>query len=215
MSRKRVYGGVRPAVKRRKPTIARDLRLLKARVNRQRNVGFLDTQIVDEVDTTGLVSCLNLIAEGTDDNERLGNKINMIGLEYCISIVPETSNTTWGHCSVYIVYDKQPNGALATPANIVESLTSPTFPKWGDKDRFTILRKFQCESARFANADANSSNQWYGYIKLNKKTNYDAATATIGSINSGALLCLFVGSLTAATNSTKDARCNFRLTFDQ
>mgnify|MGYP000198975302 CR=1 FL=1 len=215
---KRVYAAM-PTYKQKKrkaTSLKTEVFRLKKQLQSQRNVGFVDNNLspVAIENGGGDIDAINLVAEGTNDDERLGNKMTMTSLRYRCHAVPGTSQTIWQRAQIYFVYDKQPNGALPTATDVLEDDSSFTFPNWANKERFQILRQHSFLVAP-AGEGGPPNDVIEGYVKLNHVTNHDAVTAAITSITTGSLFTLVVGNGTSGTNANPGINVNTRVTFSQ
>lgn len=106
-----------------------------------------DTALSFNVDATGEVPAtgqLCLIPQGTTTSTRIGRKATLksIHLRGSLFYAPGASTTGVGIAYIYVVLDKQANGAAA---GVTEVLTSATMPgamiNLFNSDRFTILKR--------------------------------------------------------------------------
>lgn len=115
-------------------------------------------------------------------------------------MVRPNANATSCVCRVMFVYDTQPNGALATIADIFQAATGDSMLNLNNRDRFKVLMDKQITMG-FYNTTASSSvadrtvTNIKKYKKLNLDTIYDGTTAAIGDVQSGALLLVTLGTL--------------------
>lgn len=148
-------------------------------------------------DTTGTVTLINTIAQGYDEDERVGRKVYIEGvrLHGFIEIQDTTTNTSMS--DVFIVWDRAPNGALPSLSDIVQDAQAPTFINDLARHRFELLGEYSCVLGRF---DETHSVAHGGpaLVDLNFRvdgtTIYSGAGAAIGDIESGALYLVTIGS---------------------
>lgn len=130
----------RSAARSRRPSVALQVkRILDKRVEQK----FIDTTTNITLSATSYVQTLNVIGEGTDYNTRIGRHIAAKAIMIDITFLPGTvanvaSNADYG--IIALVWDKQPNGAVATYANIFSGPTAQPFPNMNNSDRFKILK---------------------------------------------------------------------------
>lgn len=164
-----------------------------------------------QLETTGTaLQLLNGCVPGSQNFNRIGRKIQLKSLQvrgYFVASDATVANTM---ARMIIVYDKQPNGAAPTWANIVTSqnisgTTSSTVNDMinlDNRDRFEIIRDHVCT---LASKNDTATQSYSGsptilhlneFIKLGKReTVYNAGTAgTIGDITSGSLYVFFISS---------------------
>lgn len=142
---------------------------------------------------------ITTIAQGSDNTERIGRKITNKALQYDIAYANGTTdlgNTTpwpenYAAAKFAIVWDKQPNGALATWADVYNTTTNVVTPmcfkNYNNIDRFDILAVEDitiCVSG--PNAERRSR-----YIPLSLETRFDGTGSTVADIQSGALIIVY------------------------
>lgn len=169
---------------------------------------YVDTAFASyEADTTGTVTHISVVPQGTSVNERDGKAFR------CTSIQVRghyTNGTTAGgnHVVVLYVWDKQPNKALAAITDVLDSVKSTAQNKRENASRFVIIRRY----------DEILTGPWGGatgydgfmkpfnhYIKLPSDcvatcTTADA-TGAIGNRISGALLQITLGDNAPGNNA--------------
>lgn len=173
-------------------------------------------QAVYAVENTGTqLALLNGCVAGSQNFNRIGRKIQLKSLQirgYFLATDDTVANT---FARMVIVYDKQPNGAAPTWANIITSQniagttssTATDMVNLDNRDRFEIIRdKTYTLSAK----DTTATQAYSGsptiicvedFVKLGKReTCFNAGTAgTIGDITSGSLYVFFIASQPNAT----------------
>lgn len=109
-----------------------------ARLNAQELKG-VDTSIATTIDSTTEVinNTLNLITQGDSFNNREGATVMLKSIEITgrLDLLPATATSSTGVAYIWIVLDRQPNGAAATATGTTGYLTSanayealPTIP---------------------------------------------------------------------------------------
>lgn len=171
----------------------------------RKELKYVDTAAASYVcDTTGTVTCLNLIAVGDDNTTRDGRQttIKSVQLRGIVHPLDTTTNDTYAR--VMLVWDNANNsGAIATIAQILTAATSLSFPLIDNSNRFTILSDQTFPVGLLNNtatqAVSNSPNDHLVdlYKKINQVTQYSGTTAAIGSIQNGALLMVTLGNQAA------------------
>lgn len=166
---------------------------------------FLDGIQALNTDTTGSVTALNAMAQGTSQSTRIGNKITMKSLYVRWALGQGTTTATPPIVRVTILYDKQPNATLATLAEIYQvtgsSLTlSPM--NMANRDRFIVLMDETYSPAYPYNDTAVTEFADFHkkYLKLNLDTIYNNTNGgTIADINTGALLVATSANVVSGT----------------
>lgn len=158
-------------------------------------------------DTVGTVVALNLIAVGDDNNTRDGRQITCKSVQVTGVIAPVDQTTSACLCRTMLVWDKSPNSgaAVATITDILYASYSTSMTNLDNRERFTILRDSKVAigginatagTSTYAGAPTTSEIDWF--VPLNGlKTTYSGTTNLIGSIGSGALLLVTIGSAAA------------------
>lgn len=202
---------------RSKPFLNRNVRSGQAAYNyalsrrRQINRGFLgaagDAKYVDiannsyVADTTGSISHMSIIPQGTTVNQRDGKAAMVTSIRLRGMVTGNLAAEPQIACMM-LVWDAQPNKSLAAVTDVLDSASSYSFPKRENAGRFTILRQWRYKIVG-ANDDAPQSTAASAYdideyVKLprNSITTYTTAdnTGVIGNCINGALLFVTVGN---------------------
>lgn len=186
-----------------------------------KELGFVDLAVASPFDTTGLVTLLNTVAQGTAVTQRVGKKIRMKGLQIR-GFASNGSTATLNDIAWIIVYDKRPTGALPAVTDILVTANALALNNDANAGRFAILKRsdsFLLGNLSLTGAVANAlvENTAEGidcYLDLGKReVVYKAAgTGAIGDIEQGALYLVTVGSTaagTAAASLTFNSRMRF------
>lgn len=155
-----------------------------------------------EVPATGQ---LNLIPQGVTESNRVGRKcvVKSIQLKMQLRYTPGANSDETAF--VYLVLDKQCNGAAAAATDV---LTSADFEKamtnLENSDRFVILKKWAISfnpTAGISGAPVAMNEIVEYYKKVNIPIEYDstAATGAIGTIRSNNIFLLAGAGLTDDT----------------
>lgn len=157
------------------------------------------------ITNVGSVTCINLIAQGSDFGQRIGRKATMVAIQMEGHIEPEGNASTASKCRVLFIWDSQPNGVLATPAQIFQNVTAASFMNLNFRDRFKVLMDHNVAlqgtvdpTVLIATGSSTVSNISF-YKRLYYPTIWSGTTGTIGDIQSGALLMFCVGDSAPAT----------------
>lgn len=220
------YGPSRTARRRRARTYGTRRTYGRKTIN-QRTSGFVgasgDAKYVDvssatyACDTTGSVTHMSIVPQGATVNQRDGKAFR------CTSIqlrgkVTNGATAVANDCAVMLVWDKQPNKALAAVTDILDAATAQALSKRENASRFVTLRRFD-----FSLTGKSDGTSTPGYMRSFDKyvrlppdcvavcTTADT-TGEIGNRVSGALLLVTVGGTaagTAAASLIATARVNF------
>lgn len=185
------------------------------------------------MNTTGTVTCLNMISTGSSFFNRYGRRIALKSLHFH-GIIQNNGNSnvnTHEYLRFLIVYDRQANGALPALSDILQNTdqqannTTSVFSdlNLNNRERFLILRDYRKEFPMVTGAnapyypDGQTPYTLNEFIKLKDLlTHYkaDSSPAVIGDIATGSLLLVTVGSQAAGADAYK-LQCSWRLRFTE
>ena len=171
------------------------------------------------LNTTGSISHLDIVPTGTTVNSRDGRKFK--NQSFQVRGVAQADNTTTV-CTgaMYLVWDRQPNKALAGITDVLDAATPIAFSKRENAQRFKIIKKWRWAfGGNNLTAGQQTSASIYDiddYVKLPEEcvaecTTLDT-TGAIGNRITGALLLITVGTSapgTADANVQITTRVNF------
>lgn len=173
------------------------------------------------IDTTGTVTLLNTIAQGTTVNQRVGKKVVLKGLQ-CRGRMDANSTASINDTAYMIVYDKRPTGALPAVTDILVSAAATSMNNDANSGRFRILKRVDgllignpSLTGVVANALTDLTScpaDWWLDLKSLPTTYKAAATGAIADIEEGALYLVTVGSQAAGTTAAS-LGVGFRLRF--
>lgn len=158
-----------------------------------------DTTNTFNIDTTGEVPAtgqLNLVPQGTDEDERVGNKmvIKSIQMRGTMVYSPGASANACDVSHMYLVLDTQANGAAAAVTDVFNSSNLAVAMRNHDNQkRFKILRHFEHvwnTGAGVTTAYNQMAQPYFFYTKCNIPINYSGATGAIGEIRKNNLFLL-------------------------
>lgn len=164
----------------------------------------IDTAVATYVfDTTGTVTLLNGAAVGSDFTDRIGRK-SMFKSLLLQGLVAPVSGAVSSLNRIMLVYDTQPNGALAVVTDVLNTANAASMLNLNNRDRFEILWDEYFETGFYtAGAVADrTSRPVRQYQEFDLPTVYGGAGATVASVQTGALLLLTVGTQLAAAGAT-------------
>lgn len=169
--------------------------------------------------TTGSITYLNTIPQGTSINTRIGKGCRITSISTRGTIQADTATAYTGY-AVYLVWDYQPNRVLASITDVLTSASSIAFPNRENADRFKILKKW------YGVISGNSTTPATGleieavdhYLPAPKDANCMWTTAdttgVVGACIQGALLLVTVGNQAAGTGDC-NAVLGFRINFTE
>jgi len=153
------------------------------------------------LNTTGSVTQLDAVPTGSTVNSRDGRKFKLTSFQIRgIAGNDNTATTTQG--AMYLVWDRQPNKALAGITDILDTATSTSLQKRENVQRFKIIKKWRWVfNGNGATAGQQTSNTAYDiddYVRLPDEcvaecTTLDT-TGAVGNRVTGCLLLVCVGN---------------------
>lgn len=156
-------------------------------------------------DTTGSVTLMNGMAQGTDFTQRVGRKYTNVAVQLEGQIIPADNVTQLigNKIRVMVIYDKQPNGALPVITDVLTASTANAFMNLNNRDRFRVLIDHNTtlgglqETATQAVAASPNVENVSVFKKVNLETICDGTGATVADIQSGSIFLLTIGSQAA------------------
>lgn len=165
--------------------------------------------------TTGSVTLLNGVAQGTDFTNRVGRKFNTKSILIRM-VITSGSTATANHIARWmIVYDKQVNGSLPAVTDILTSASISAPNNLNNRDRFVVILDKQ-HNIGATGANDNAKVFMKKYRRCHLETTNGGTAATIGSIQTGGLYFVAVGSAAAGTTAPifDSGICRIRFTDD-
>lgn len=163
---------------------------------RQARIGELkaiDVDVAAGTSTSGGVTLVNGVATGTDFTDRIGRAILMKSIYMRYFISGSTGGCLGNAIRVWLVYDKQPNGAAPAFTDIFKVASINTLNNLNNRDRFQILwdKSFTLEGNTITAGavTAGSINAYCGkkFMSCNLASQFSGTGATIASIATGAI----------------------------
>lgn len=171
-------------------------------------------------DTTGSVTALNLIDEGTTESSRIGRRVQIKSVQLRGMVDPVDGSTSACFARVMLIWDKQVNGVIATIAQILSAATSNSFMNLDNRERFVVLMDKPFAVGAFSNVATTAYAQSptvhavneYKQLPANSYTIYDGTGSGIGDINTGALYLVTIGNQAAGAGARLVATTRVRYT---
>jgi len=171
-------------------------------------------------DAPNQVWLLNTVPQGAGITQRTGKRIRLVGLQVRGSIwASSNTSSTYVDCSMLIVYDKRPTGALPLQTDILTTSDCKGFMNDNNTGRFRILRRVDFVlSGNTAPASINLTNAVKSldtYVSLKGLTTVfeSAGTGGIGDIDMGALYFVPLSSRNTAGSLAPSSDLSFRVRF--
>lgn len=219
--------GTRRKYARRAPAASRGFFGPQARLRRQMQgileKKFHDTGIVsNNAEVGGTLTLINTVAQGDDYNERIGRKYTITAVQVDGFFIPKLPCSS-SRVRLLVVYDAQPNGAQPAVTDILTAVAaggtaadSFSFMNLNFRDRFKVILE---ETFALGNVDTTAGAAYstspavaniHRYVKTNLTVTNEGTSGAIGSISTGALWCLVIGSAGAGSGYTCDWNCRIR-----
>lgn len=167
--------------------------------------------------TTGSVTLLNGVAQGTDYNQRVGRQMLLKSVElrgYAYADADGSSDLQY--VRVMVVLDNATNGAAPIITDILTAQTSISMPNLANRGRFRILsdQRHAFEGAITAAGVGPKTMNCDLYLRWPKGivVQNNGTAATVGSIQSGALWLVTIGS-SGSVNQNASAQLCTRVRF--
>lgn len=159
-------------------------------------------------DTTGLVTLINGVAQGTDFNTRIGRKFTMksVLVRGDVRVGATPASTAW---RVMVVLDRQANGVAPGITDIINAANLAGVQTLSFRDRFVVLMDKQ----GWLEQTDMQIRPFKWYHKCNLEVTNSGTGATVGSIATGALYLVTCGATGAGvTAAIVQVACRVRFT---
>lgn len=178
---------------------------------------YVDTAISQVCDTTGAITLLNTVPQGAGESARIGRKINIRSIE-CHLRTGAEATTVVNQFRWMLVYDRQPNKALAAITDVLNSVDPNALKNDQNRERFLVIKdktgKVIGNNTTAGQQTDCTINVFKYYKRCKLPVVYGTAgTGAIGDITTGALLLLTCGQQAAGT-SDNNLVGNVRIRFD-
>ncbi len=183
---------------------------------------FFDTTLTFTIPLVGAVPAtgqLNLIEGGSDEDQRVGRKafIKSIYIKGVLTLAPAAATDPTGVTMIYVVWDKQCNGAAAAVTDVLVSNNIPrSVLQLDNSERFVILKKFTHTWNPTSGAAADLTGMVKNinmYKKVNIPIMFSTSVASIGQVKTNNLF-LLAGCDSSKLNVlvTMNGTCRLRFT---
>ena len=148
--------------------------------------------------TTGQVTSLNLMTQGTTAITRLGNEVRMKGVDLAFEMITNAAQIAQQSVSCALVWDNAPNGAIAGFGDIFTQTGGTLLRTEANEDRFTVLRTWRANQPIGGVSATESKFQGQEWkVRLNEITIYNGNAGTIADCRKGALVFVSSGEIAA------------------
>lgn len=182
----------------------------RRRTPEQKNVDKLVQASFTFNTTTGIVTLLNGVDDGTIPTTRIGRRITMSSLTWKFQITMAVTTTGASIIRNLIVYDKQPNGVAPIVTDILSLNSITGLMNLANSRRFVVLSDKMFNGIGTAGPQSLED---HGFAKINLETEFnDNSTNDVTSINTGAVFLVQFqdgGLLTATPTNNFYSRIRF------
>lgn len=180
---------------------------------------FFDTALSFNVDTTGEVPAtgqLVLIPQGVTESQRVGRKctINSITINGLMATTYGASTTPGGMTTIYLILDKQTNGAAAAVTDVFTGTAiNNALRNLSNSSRFVVLKKWThtwVPTAGVSAAYADVVKKLYWFKKCNYPLEFSSTTGAITELKSNNLFLIAGSSANIDDIVSVNANCRVR-----
>ena len=171
--------------------------------------------------TTGSITHLDIVPQGTTVTTREGKSFRLTSV-WARGSIDTLATTVLTDVLCMLVWDRQPNKALAAITDVIDVVTADSFTKRENAGRFKILKKWSMSMVGVSSGSGGggiSNHRVDDYVKMPPDcvavcTNADT-TGAIGNRISGALLLVTAGDQVAAGTVSANLISGFRIGFKE
>jgi len=154
------------------------------------------------------IQVLNTMVNGTGAADRIGRRVTITKIMWR-GIMIAASSSGPSQMRVLIVFDKQPNGALAAKTDIVLTDDFTSYLALRNSQRFVVVCDEITDSTQSSALNISDKR----FIKCNLETTYTTTLGTIADIETGALLMMVAHNGGFSLNSTSNFDATVRIRF--
>ncbi len=137
----------------------------------------------------GMAFLLNGINEGVKADQRIGQSVTVKSISIRIDLDAVAATVAVVNYVADIIWDKQPNGTLATMGQIYDFDDNLSHRNLDQRSRFrTIATTGTFKLGSFDDNNLQEGVSWQWYVQMNAMSSFSGTDASIGSISSGSLL---------------------------
>jgi len=169
------------------------------------------------LDNTGAITHLDVVTQGNTVNSRDGRKFMPTSVNFRGRIMSGTG-TTFSENAVMLVWDKQPNKALAAITDVLDAATPYAQNKREHASRFQVIRRWDsvCSGKNDGTTVGGFIRNFDHFVRLPRGLIAECTpadtTGAIGNRVTGALLLITVGNMGAGATAAS-LYCSIRIGF--
>lgn len=194
---------------------------IKGAIKKVNELKYIDSALLTlGCNTSGFIQPINLCAVGDDNTDRDGRQITVKSVALHGIVNPTDDTSAYCKARVLLVWDNACNGATPAITDIMTAISGTSFPLVNNQNRFTILmdRSYAVGKVDTTATSAIAASQTCfdvnAFIRINSTTQYSGTTATIASVQNGALYLVTMGSEPVATGCSFRVQTRVRFTDD-
>lgn len=155
----------------------------------KKNFDFISTVTVVAAQTTAVITSIFIPDQGTSPTDHVGRRVNVKSLAWKWQGSMAATSAGASPLRMVILFDKQPNAALATATTMFNQDNISTFTQLANSQRFIVLADKIIPSVGTGGPQGWSRK---GFIKLNLQTEFNEANGgTVADITTGNYIVVF------------------------
>ncbi len=166
-------------------------------------------------ETAPVISFVGGIGQGNGDEDRIGNQITIHSIAFKIAGRPQAGTDAPVSYRIFLVYDRQTNGAAPIITDLLTSTTTPfSFNNMDNRFRFKTLWTsglFQLEHE----ASASGQELYWTEVFMNchLPVQYGTTGANVGDIQTGSLHMVWISNAATAAANAHTFQLGLRVRF--
>lgn len=149
-----------------------------------------------EASTVGSITLVNGVAQGTDFTNRIGRRMNIKSV-LVRGFATVGATATSGTYRWLLVWDRQPNAVACVITDVLSATSTLGVQNLTNRERFVVL----ADKTGWVESTQATQKPIKKYLKCNLETTNGGTAATIGSIQTGALWFITVGTVATGVTS--------------
>lgn len=177
---------------------------------------FIDVTSSGTIPTTGNITGLNGVGQGSDYNQRIGRKIIMKSIYFRIDLVNAGVTANVGDLlRILIVYDCQTNSSTPAISDILQTVAYNSPMNLDSRDRYKVLidKHVTIHGAVYTSGTLTQGDPQPKIVKVYKKLNLETIFSGTGSstagISTGAVWLVLLSAVNNVTSATMYNRIRF------
>lgn len=174
----------------------------------------ITNQTVSPVTTAGAITCLNVIAGGSDFNQRIGRQMLLKKLLFRGEVSYTAATSSNGTATrVILLYDRQSDSATPAVTDVLVTADILSFPNTNNRDRFQILYDsvIEMRTATFSGSALVNGSPVPAFIKKEFLLNHDCVYGSASAVNpvTGGLFILYLADTASTVQLSYNSRVEF------